>query len=132
MRKYAPIFESRQSLKGKKGTKNSIILALFNGKHYICTEINVFESVKERLKYTDDTYQAMDKEKQNRGYFVSFCIEQYKKKNHLTGAEAMQQLDQYKVLDYLDKHFEVLHTQSSQWVLEDIEEFIRLRKEEMK
>ena len=44
----------------------------------------------------------------------------------------MQQLDQYKVLDYLDKHFEVLHTQSSQWVLEDIEEFIRLRKEEMK
>ena len=74
----------------------------------------------------------MDKEKQNRGYFVSVCIEQYKKKNHLTGAEAMQQLDQYKVLDYLDKHFEVLHTQSSQWVLEDIEEFIRLRKEEMK
>ena len=80
MRKYAPISESRQSLEGKKGTKNSIILALFNGKHYICAEINVFESVEERLKYTDDTYQAMDKEKQNRGYFVSFCIEQYKKK----------------------------------------------------
>lgn len=36
----------------------------------------------------------------------------------------------YGLLDYLSEHFEVLHTQSRQWLMEDIEEFIKLRKEE--
>lgn len=42
----------------------------------------------------------------------------------------MHQLDRYGVLDYLSKHYEILHTQNYQWILEDIDEFIRLRKEE--
>ena len=71
----------------------------------------------------------MDKRTQNIAYFVSFCIEQYKNEKHLSGAEAMQVLDTYKVLDYLVEHYEILHTQSCQWILEDIDEFIRLRKE---
>lgn len=70
----------------------------------------------------------MDKKKQDIAYFVSFCIEQYKNAKHLTGAEALQLLDKYKVLDYLSEHYEILHTQSCQWILEDIEEFIKLRK----
>ena len=69
----------------------------------------------------------MDK-KQDIAYFVSFCIEQYKNAKHLTGAETLQLLDKYKVLDYLSEHYEILHTQSRQWILEDIEEFIKLRK----
>ena len=71
----------------------------------------------------------MDKKKQDIAYFISFCIEQYKNEKHLTGGEAMRQLDEYKVLDYLGEHYEVLHTQSRQWLLEDIDEFIKLRKE---
>jgi len=70
----------------------------------------------------------MDKKKQDIAYFVSFCIEQYKNAKHLTGAEALQLLNKYKVLDYLSEHYEILHTQSRQWILEDIEEFIKLRK----
>ncbi len=70
----------------------------------------------------------MDKKKQDIAYFVSFCIEQYKNAKHLTGAETLQLLDKYKVLDYLSEHYEILHTQSRQWILEDIEEFIKLRK----
>lgn len=70
----------------------------------------------------------MDKKKQDIAYYVSFCIEQYKNAKHLTGAEALQLLDKYKVLDYLSEHYEILHTQSRQWILEDIEEFIKLRK----
>lgn len=70
----------------------------------------------------------MDKKKQDIAYFVSFCIEQYKNAKHLTGAETLQLLDKYKVLDYLNEHYEILHTQSRQWILEDIEEFIKLRK----
>ena len=71
----------------------------------------------------------MDKKKQDIAYFVSFCIEQFKNENHLTGAEATRQLDEYRVLDYLSEHYEVLHTQSRQWILEDIDRFIKLRKE---
>ena len=48
---------------------------------------------------------------------------------HLSGAEAMRQLDEFGVLKYLNDNYEVLHTQSRQWILEDIEEFIQLRKE---
>lgn len=69
------------------------------------------------------------KRTQDIAYFVSFCIEQYKNAKGLTGAEAMHQLDQYGVLDYLSEHYEILHTQSRQWILEDIDEFIKLRKE---
>ena len=72
----------------------------------------------------------MDRKRQDIAYFISFCIEQYKNAKNLTGAEAMRLLDEYKVLDYLCEHYEILHTQSSQWILEDIDEFIRIRKEQ--
>jgi hypothetical protein len=63
-------------------------------------------------------------------YFISFCIEQYKNAKGFTGEQAMSVLANYGVLDYLEEHFEVLHTQSHQWILEDIDEFIRLRKKD--
>lgn len=48
----------------------------------------------------------------------------------ISGSESAEILARYGVLDYLDDHYEVLHTQSWQWLLEDIDEFIKLRKEE--
>lgn len=41
----------------------------------------------------------------------------------------MRILDKYKVLDYLKENYEILHTQGWQWILEDIDEFIKIRKE---
>ena len=72
-------------------------------------------------------YLTMDK-KQDVAYFLSFCIEQYKNKHRLSGSEAMDVLDRYGVLEYLADHYEMLHTQSRQWILEDIDEFISIRK----
>ncbi|MBQ8937527.1 MAG: DUF3791 domain-containing protein [Bacteroidaceae bacterium] len=74
----------------------------------------------------------MEKDAQDIAYFVSFCIEQYKHAKGLTGEQAMRELDKYGVLEYLEEHFEILHTQSHQWILEDIDEFINIRKEEGK
>ena len=71
----------------------------------------------------------MDKRTQDIAYFISFCIEQYKNGKKLTGAEAMRQLDEYHALDYLSEHYDTIHTQSRQWIMEDIDEFIKLRKE---
>ena len=61
-------------------------------------------------------------------YFLSFCIEQYKKAKALSGANVMDIFNKYGVLDYLYEHFEILHTQNHQWLTEDIDEFISNRK----
>ncbi len=74
----------------------------------------------------------MDKKRQDIAYFLSFCIEQYKNVKGMDGAEVMETFAKYGVLDYLNNHFEILHTQSRQWILEDIEEFIETRKGGMK
>lgn len=74
--------------------------------------------------------EDLNRKAQDIAYFVSFCIEQYKNAKGLTGIEAMKVLDRYRVLEYLEEHFEVLHTQSHQWILEDIDEFISIRKKE--
>ncbi len=65
-------------------------------------------------------------------YFVSFCIEEYKVHISATGSEVMNLFEQYGVTEYLSDNFEVLHTQSHQWLLEDIDDFIRQRKKEKK
>lgn len=70
--------------------------------------------------------------KQDIAYFISFCIEQYKNEKGIPGEEAMRTLDQNGVLQYLSDHAEILHTQSRQWLLEDIEKFVELRKGEGK
>lgn len=72
----------------------------------------------------------MNKRNLDIAYFISFCIEQYKNEKSLTGTEAMLLLDKYKVFDYLSEHYEVLHTQGRQWLMEEIDEFIRIRKGE--
>jgi hypothetical protein len=41
----------------------------------------------------------------------------------------MQELDQYGVLEYLEECYAALHTQSAQWIMEDIDEFIEKRKQ---
>ena len=70
----------------------------------------------------------MDKQKQDIAYFLSFCIEQYMNAKGLSHDEVITLLSGCGVLDYLAEHFEILHTQSSQWIVEDIEEFIKERK----
>ena len=73
----------------------------------------------------------MDKKQQDIAYFLSFCTEQYKNEIHLSGSDAMEVLSKYGVLDYLAEHYEMLHTQSRQWLMEDINEFISLRRREV-
>ena len=70
--------------------------------------------------------------KQDIAYFLSFCIEQYKKEKGMNSVEVLDTFTKYGVLDYLNNHFEILHTQSRQWVLEDIDEYINTRKGENK
>lgn len=72
----------------------------------------------------------MSKEKQDVAMFVSFCIEQYKTAKGISGEEAMRILSHYGVLEYLEECYDVLHTQGHRWLLEEMDEFISLRRKE--
>ena len=61
-------------------------------------------------------------------YFVSWCIEEYQSVVGLGGAATMELLDKYGILQYLADNFDVLHTQSRQWLMEEIAEMLETRK----
>jgi hypothetical protein len=60
--------------------------------------------------------------------FLSFCIEQYKNAMGITGKESMEILDRTGTLAYLEECYEPIHTQSPQWILQEIEDYINSRK----
>jgi hypothetical protein len=72
----------------------------------------------------------MDKHQRDLSYFISFCIEQYKNAKEIDGAEAMEIFSKYGLLEYLEEHYEILHTQNHHWILEDIDKFLEIRKKE--
>ncbi len=57
-------------------------------------------------------------------YFLSFCIEAYKTRHHLTGEETLQLFDRMGVTQYLLDGYDTLHTQGEQWIMEDIDEYL--------
>lgn len=57
--------------------------------------------------------------------FLSFCIEQYKHAHALSGEESMLRLSRCGALTYLEENYEVLTTQSPQWILEEVNEYVQ-------
>ncbi|MGM9736997.1 MAG: DUF3791 domain-containing protein [Candidatus Cryptobacteroides sp.] len=60
-------------------------------------------------------------------YFIAFCIEQYKTAKGLEGAEVAKLFFDKGVAAYLAENYEVLHTQSHQWLIEEIDDFLNNR-----
>ena len=56
---------------------------------------------------------------------VSFCIEQYKMVTKSTGCDVEQMFQRKGIIDFLLKHYEVLHTQGEQAILNEIDEYIK-------
>lgn len=69
----------------------------------------------------------MNKKEKDIALFVAFCIEEYGAAKRMTGEQAIDLFSQYGVIDYLCKCFEPLHTQSRQWLVAEIDEFIEDR-----
>lgn len=61
--------------------------------------------------------------------FLSFCIEQYKHEKAISGKDALQILQNSGALTYLEDNYEILHTQSPQWIMEEIDGYIKKQKE---
>mgnify|MGYP003318725510 FL=1 len=60
--------------------------------------------------------------------FKIFCIEAYKREKNLNGYQIMDLFEKYGVLDYLDVGYDILHTTSREYIIEDIDMFISKRK----
>ena len=60
--------------------------------------------------------------------FVAFCIEQYKMATKQTGSEVEQMFSQQGVIKFLIDHYEVLHTQSAQFIQEEIVEYLNIHQ----
>lgn len=66
----------------------------------------------------------MSESEKDRSYFLAFCIEEYKKAKDMTGTEVAALFFDKGVSEYLTCHFDVLHTQSRQWLTEEIDDFL--------
>lgn len=71
----------------------------------------------------------MTKKEKDITFFVAFCIEEYRAAKDMTGEQVIDLFAKYGVTDYLSECFESLHTQGRQWLIEEIDEFIEIRKE---
>ncbi len=59
--------------------------------------------------------------------FKAFCFEAYRHEKKLTGRETMKIFKQYGVLDYLGACYDVLHTTGREYIIDDIDLFIKAR-----
>ena len=60
--------------------------------------------------------------------FKVFCFEAYRNEKKLTGIQTMNLFKKFGVLDYLGTCYNVLHTTSRDYIVEDIDIFINARK----
>ena len=62
------------------------------------------------------------------GNFLIFCIEQYKSAKKLTGRQVMALFREYKISEYVVSCFEALHTTGTNYIINDIDAYIKTRQ----
>lgn len=61
-------------------------------------------------------------------YFIAFCIEKYKISKGLSGEQVAALFFDSGVAEYLADNYEILHTQSHQWLTEEIDNYLANNK----
>ncbi|MGL5085884.1 MAG: DUF3791 domain-containing protein [Clostridium sp.] len=59
--------------------------------------------------------------------FVSFCIENYKIKHNMKGRDTANLFNISGVIDFLTDGYELLHTQGKDYIIDEIEEYLKVR-----
>jgi len=59
--------------------------------------------------------------------FKAFCIERYKFHHNMSGKDTFYLFTQYDVFDYINSFYDTLHSLGDMAIVEDIEEFIKVR-----
>lgn len=57
--------------------------------------------------------------------FILFCLENYKINHRISGAKALHDFQKYDVFSFLEAGFDVLHTQSRNYLVSEINQYIK-------
>jgi hypothetical protein len=60
--------------------------------------------------------------------FYTYCLEKYALAKCLTGLQALALLKRYDADNYLIDHYDLLHTQGTGYVIDELDHFIQRRK----
>lgn len=60
--------------------------------------------------------------------FKVFCLEAYKNVHQMDGATALDTFKRYGVFDYISSFYDVLHSTGLQYIVEDIDLYIKARQ----
>lgn len=60
--------------------------------------------------------------------FFTYTLEKYAREKGLSGLQAFALLKRYGVDDYLIDHYDLLHTQGTGYVIDEIDRFIQMKK----
>lgn len=63
----------------------------------------------------------------SQGNFMIYCTEKYKSAKKLTGKQVSQLFTRYNVWDYIYSCYEALHTTGANYIVEDIDLYIKVR-----
>lgn len=90
-------------------------------KWWYMSGISLFRELEKEKKSKLKIGKRSDKETQ----FIIFCTENYRVTRHLEGSEVVALFQKYHVYDFLIQNYEILHTQGEEYILEEIEIFIK-------
>ncbi len=62
------------------------------------------------------------------GDFLVYCTEQYKSAKKLSGKQVSELFSRYQVWDYIYSCFEALHTTGANYIVDDIDLYIKARQ----
>ena len=62
-------------------------------------------------------------------HFIVFCIEEYKSAENLTGKSVIDLFNRYCVIDYIRSYYDALHTTGRQYIVDDINLYIKTRQQ---
>ena len=66
--------------------------------------------------------------KQEAFEFYTYCLEKYALAKGLTGLQTLSLFKRYSADDYLIEHYDLLHTQGTGYVIDELDRFISRRK----
>jgi len=60
--------------------------------------------------------------------FKIFCLESYKSTHNMNGVSVLDVFNKYGVFDYIESFYDVLHSTGQQYIVEDIDLFMKARQ----
>lgn len=59
------------------------------------------------------------------GNFLIYCMERYRYLKGISGSDVAKIFDKYNIYEYITKYFEALHTMGENYIVKDIDDYIK-------